>query len=332
MQVGMGQAARANALAGLQGLADKASYQVADALEQPFPDNSFDLVWSMESGEHMPNKPKFVHELVRVCAPGGRILIVTWCHRWPTPPLPLSFRNPSKSFRSSRFQKARPRLCCNEPSSVMEGNQGAEYRGGLSRSPSWCAPGFGQARVEFRPGRLRFGRHVSFGRLHLDEDSTGFDRPPGGGASKDQEVCRAIKFGVWLLTGLAWISGVLCPEKDLLESEGASAAEKAPSFFWVQKDAVAWVGNDRCRVAGRNLEAGETQLRPEEQALLKKICDAYYLPEWCSINDYKALFEKEGLLVTTPSLSLPSSAAEAESTTQRLGTEPLVVAFGRGFW
>ena len=32
--------------------------QVADALQQPFTDASFDLVWSMESGEHMPNKDK----------------------------------------------------------------------------------------------------------------------------------------------------------------------------------------------------------------------------------------------------------------------------------
>lgn len=29
----------------------------------------------------MPNKEKFVGELVRVTAPGGRVLIVTWCHR-----------------------------------------------------------------------------------------------------------------------------------------------------------------------------------------------------------------------------------------------------------
>jgi hypothetical protein len=36
----------------------QASFQVADALEQPFPDGQFDLVWSMESGEHMPNKQK----------------------------------------------------------------------------------------------------------------------------------------------------------------------------------------------------------------------------------------------------------------------------------
>ncbi|CAH9110000.1 unnamed protein product [Cuscuta europaea] len=35
----------------------------------------------MESGEHMPDKAKFVSELARVAAPGGRIILVTWCHR-----------------------------------------------------------------------------------------------------------------------------------------------------------------------------------------------------------------------------------------------------------
>ena len=47
----------------------------------PFEDNSFDLVWSLESGEHMPDKKKFVEELFRVAAPGGRILVVTWVTR-----------------------------------------------------------------------------------------------------------------------------------------------------------------------------------------------------------------------------------------------------------
>jgi tocopherol O-methyltransferase len=47
----------------------------------PFEDNSFDLVWSLESGEHMPDKKVFVNELFRVATPGGRIIIVTWCHR-----------------------------------------------------------------------------------------------------------------------------------------------------------------------------------------------------------------------------------------------------------
>ncbi|KAF8378993.1 hypothetical protein HHK36_028420 [Tetracentron sinense] len=75
------QAQRAQALAASQGLADSVSFQVADALEQPFPDGKFDLVWSMESGEHMPDKTKFVSELARVAAPGATIIIVTWCHR-----------------------------------------------------------------------------------------------------------------------------------------------------------------------------------------------------------------------------------------------------------
>lgn len=75
------QAQRAQALAAAEGLADQVSFQVADALDQPFPDGHFDLVWSMESGEHMPDKTKFVGELARVAAPGATIIIVTWCHR-----------------------------------------------------------------------------------------------------------------------------------------------------------------------------------------------------------------------------------------------------------
>lgn len=56
-------------------------FQVANALSTPFPDNSFDFVWSMESGEHMPNKPGFLRECHRVLRPGGTFLMATWCHR-----------------------------------------------------------------------------------------------------------------------------------------------------------------------------------------------------------------------------------------------------------
>lgn len=75
------QANRGNELAQQQGLAGQTTFQVADALDMPFDDDSFDLVWSLESGEHMPDKEIFVNELFRVAAPGGRLIIVTWCHR-----------------------------------------------------------------------------------------------------------------------------------------------------------------------------------------------------------------------------------------------------------
>ena len=35
-----------------------------------WPDESFDLVWACESGEHMPDKKKYVEEMVRVLKPG----------------------------------------------------------------------------------------------------------------------------------------------------------------------------------------------------------------------------------------------------------------------
>ena len=35
-----------------------------------FQDGSFDLVWACESGEHMPDKQRYVEEMTRVLAPG----------------------------------------------------------------------------------------------------------------------------------------------------------------------------------------------------------------------------------------------------------------------
>jgi tocopherol O-methyltransferase len=82
------QANRAIARAQTAGLADRTVFQVADALEMPFADQSFDLVWSLESGEHMPDKQKFLQECYRVLKPGGKFIFVTWCHRPISPPHP----------------------------------------------------------------------------------------------------------------------------------------------------------------------------------------------------------------------------------------------------
>ncbi|HEY9878428.1 MAG TPA: methyltransferase domain-containing protein [Leptolyngbyaceae cyanobacterium] len=58
-----------------------AEFRVADAQATPFNDQQFDLIWSMESGEHMPNKAAFLQECYRLLKPGGRLLMATWCHR-----------------------------------------------------------------------------------------------------------------------------------------------------------------------------------------------------------------------------------------------------------
>ncbi len=64
-----------------RGLANQVTFEVANALEMPFADQSFDWVWSLESGEHMPDKTKFLQECYRVLKPGGRLILATWCHR-----------------------------------------------------------------------------------------------------------------------------------------------------------------------------------------------------------------------------------------------------------
>lgn len=79
------QANRAKARAAIQGLGDRTTFLVADALEMPFADRSFDLVWSLESAEHFPDKQKFLQEAYRVLKPGGLLLMATWCHRPITP-------------------------------------------------------------------------------------------------------------------------------------------------------------------------------------------------------------------------------------------------------
>jgi len=79
------QAARGTERAKEAGLETAVEFQVADALDMPFADNCFDFIWSLESGEHLPDKPRFLAECYRVLKPGGTFLMATWCHRPITP-------------------------------------------------------------------------------------------------------------------------------------------------------------------------------------------------------------------------------------------------------
>jgi len=81
------QAQRGNARAKELNIQDRVAIHVADALEPPFADKSFDLTWSCESGEHMPDKRLFLRAAFNKLKPGGHFLMATWCHRAEPPEL-----------------------------------------------------------------------------------------------------------------------------------------------------------------------------------------------------------------------------------------------------
>lgn len=58
-----------------------ARFKVDDAMALSFPDASFDVVWSVEAGPHMPDKAVFAWELMRVLKPGGVLVLADWNQR-----------------------------------------------------------------------------------------------------------------------------------------------------------------------------------------------------------------------------------------------------------
>ncbi|MDB9446114.1 methyltransferase domain-containing protein [Anabaena sp. CS-542/02] len=56
-------------------------FQVDDAMALSFSDASFDVVWSIEAGPHMPDKAVFAKELMRVLKPGGVLVVADWNQR-----------------------------------------------------------------------------------------------------------------------------------------------------------------------------------------------------------------------------------------------------------
>jgi len=58
-------------------------FEVMDALNLSLDDSSFDGVWSVEAGPHMPDKQRFADELLRVLRPGGALAVADWNRRDP---------------------------------------------------------------------------------------------------------------------------------------------------------------------------------------------------------------------------------------------------------
>ncbi len=80
------QAARGNAFNREAGVADRVHLIAKNVYElDPATEGSFDLIWSMESAEHMEDKQGLFALFHRLLKPGGRLLMATWCQR-PEPP------------------------------------------------------------------------------------------------------------------------------------------------------------------------------------------------------------------------------------------------------
>nr|AHH02779.1 tocopherol-like methyltransferase [Rauvolfia serpentina] len=81
INISPGQVKRAQASAAARGLESKVSFDVGDALDMPYPDGTFDLVFSIQCIEHLQDKEKFIREMVRVAAPGAAVIILSYAHR-----------------------------------------------------------------------------------------------------------------------------------------------------------------------------------------------------------------------------------------------------------
>lgn len=80
------QVKRATALAEAQGLSGQVGFQRADVLDLPFPAESFDAVWALESLCHVPDRPTALKNIARVLRPGGRLVVTDFFQRGPIRP------------------------------------------------------------------------------------------------------------------------------------------------------------------------------------------------------------------------------------------------------
>lgn len=81
------QAENAKRYTAAAGLSGQVEITVRDMMTLDELTESFDLIWSMESAEHIAEKARLFQLFYNQLAPGGTLLMATWCHRAPDPEL-----------------------------------------------------------------------------------------------------------------------------------------------------------------------------------------------------------------------------------------------------
>ena len=79
------QVAAATRLAGEAGLAELVDFRHGDAMDLPFPDDSFDAAIAIESIIHVPDRHRVLAEIARTLRPGGRLVLTDFFERSPIP-------------------------------------------------------------------------------------------------------------------------------------------------------------------------------------------------------------------------------------------------------
>jgi len=87
---------RARSLAGEKGIANVA-WQEGDVSRLPYPDGAFTIVVTRFAVHHFPDPQAVFGEMVRVCAPGGRVVVVDTC----------ASPDPKKAAEFNRLEKLR---------------------------------------------------------------------------------------------------------------------------------------------------------------------------------------------------------------------------------
>ena len=102
------------------------SWREGDVTRLPYPDGAFTIVVTRFAVHHFPDPSAVIHEMVRVCAPGGRVVVVDTC----------ASPDPVKAAEFNRLEKLR------DPSHIRALSL-AELQGLFDRA------GLGEPRVAF---------------------------------------------------------------------------------------------------------------------------------------------------------------------------------------
>jgi ubiquinone/menaquinone biosynthesis C-methylase UbiE len=78
---GPGQVQQATRNAADAGVGDRVGFQCADAMDLPFPDNSFNAAWMFESIMAMPDRLAALRQAARVLTPGSRLVLTDLLNR-----------------------------------------------------------------------------------------------------------------------------------------------------------------------------------------------------------------------------------------------------------